>query len=143
MRSVKTVILIANGNGYKEVKQNDEKFETNVKLLDGFKLQVDIEENNFHGIVDLADYYKGAMILEGYISEEGKIIKSDDNKMYYFNMTELEYYEVDNELVMFRKYSLTAGKYNIGLIAVCQYRYMNGEFVRTDIKFAQENYQYY
>ena len=143
VRSVETVILLANSNGYEEVKQNDEEFEADVRLLDGFKLQVDIEKNNFHSSVDLADDYKGTLILEGYISEEGKVIKSDDNQMYNFRIAEIEYYEVDNELVMIRKYSLMSGKYNAGLIAVCQYRYINGEFVRTDIKFSEENYQYY
>lgn len=143
VRSVENVILLANSNGYEEVKINDENFEADVRLLDGFKIQVDIEKNNFHSAVDLADDYKKELILEGYISEDGKVIKSDnDSKKYYFKVTELEYYEVDNELVMVRKYSLLSGKYDTGLIVVCKYSYINGGFIRTDIKFLDENYQY-
>lgn len=143
IRSVDTAVLIANGSNYKVVKQTDDEFAADVQLLDGFKLRVDMEEYNLHKTIDLPNYYKECLILEGYISEEGKIIKIINNQSYYFGLVELEYYEVNSEAVMIKKYSLTAGKYNAGLTAICEYRYKDGEFVRSDVKFVEENYQYY
>lgn len=142
MKYAATVVLLANDNGYERIKQISEEFDADVRLLDGFKIQADIDKNNFHKVVDLSDDYKRTLILEGNISEEGKVIKAVDNNDYYFQMVEVEYCEVGNELVMISKYSLRDGKYDAGLIAVCEYKYRNGKFVRTDIKFLDENYQY-
>jgi len=91
MKYAATAVLIANNNGYEVARQISEEFDADVRLLDGFKIQVGIQKNNLYKIVDLSDDYKRTLISEGNISEEGKVIKTVDNNNYYFQTAEVEY----------------------------------------------------
>jgi len=97
---------------------------------------------NVEKVVDICDDYKRSLIeLWGY-SEDGKVIGSSRiTNDCSLRLADLQYYYVNGEFVMIKKYHYSDGKWDTGLAVICEYKLSDEKFVRSDVKFVEENWQ--